>query len=389
MKILLGVTSSISIYKCLSILRLLVSAGHEVKVIMTENAAKMVSPIVFKALCNNDVFIKDFDINSPITHVRICDWADVFAIVPATGNTIAKIANGITDNLLTSTVLANTKRLIICPAMNVHMYENKATTENLDKLYNRGVEIVDAGYGSLACGYKGKGRLADEELIAAVITQDPNKPLKGKKYIVTAGGTIERLDPVRYISNFSSGKMGIEIAKKLFNLGAEVLLIYGNISVKPPEYIDSLKIESAEELLAVINVNIPSFDGLFMACAPADWKPQKTSETKIKKGKDTNSLKLELTVNPDILKELNKAGKNIIAFALETGKREKAISDAKIKMQEKGADYIVLNIITGEQNPLSSDENQVTIISKDGKEIKSEKGPKEQIAKFIIENTIE
>ena len=233
MKILFGITSGIALYKTPNIVRMLTKSGHTVKVIMTANAAKLINPLIYQTLTHQPVYVEDFDRRQPLAHIELGDWADEFVIAPMTANTLSKIAHGIADNLITSTVLACDKKKILFPAMNVKMFENPIIQENLKKLCDLGMTIIHPDYGDLACGYSGRGRLPDESVIFGIITRDIDSPLSGKKFVVTAGGTVEKIDPVRYISNFSSGKMGIEIAKTLYRKGADVLLIYGNVSAEP------------------------------------------------------------------------------------------------------------------------------------------------------------
>ncbi len=384
MKILLGITGGISLYKSLNVTRLLVKSGHEIRAVMTENAAGMIDPILFKTLSGGEAYVKDFDFREPLAHIRLSDWADVMAIVPATANTIAKIAGGIADNLLTSTALAFNKKMYVFPAMNVKMYENPVTQENLDKLRSRKIEVIEPFCGDLACGYSGMGKLPDEDFIFGYITRDADEPLKGKSFIVTAGGTIEKIDPVRYISNFSSGRMGIEIAKTLFRKGAGVLLIYGNISITLPSYIRSIKIQSAMDLLEALRKNLASYDGLYMAAAPADFRTDSMSESKIKKSAELN---LHLVKNPDILKTVSKElkGKLLVGFALET---ENPVDSAAAKLKEKNLDFIALNIIKDDFNPLGSDFNNITLISRDGTIKEFGEKTKNETAGLLVEETL-
>jgi phosphopantothenoylcysteine decarboxylase/phosphopantothenate--cysteine ligase len=382
MRILIGVTGGIAVYKVLGVIRQLESEGHEIRVIMTPAAAKFIQPILFKTLCHNEVYVDDFDYSRPIAHVDLADWSDVFAVVPATGNTIAKIANGIADNLLTSAALAATSRRIVFPSMNVHMYENPATQANIRALSEKlGYEVIEPDSGNLACGYTGKGRLVNEETIAAVITRDPSMPLRGKKFIVTAGGTIEKLDPVRYLSNFSSGRMGVEIAKALYRRGADVLLIYGNMQVAAPAYLPYIAVQSAMDMLGAIRGKMPEYDGLFMSAAVADYRPAKESASKIKKtGGDMN---IELTQNPDVLKTVagEFGGRLYVGFALETDTAE---GNAAEKLKSKKLDYIVLNRINESFNPLGSAQNEVVLIDKSGGRAESGRMDKKEIAEWLI-----
>lgn len=384
MKILLGITSGISIYKSLNVIRMLVKAGHSIRVIMTPNAAELINPLLYKTLSLNEVYVKDFDIKEPLAHIRLGDWADILVVLPATANTIAKISSGIADNLLTSTILAFNGKKFIFPAMNVKMYENPATQENINKLRDNKFVVIEPFCGDLACGYKGKGRLPPEDYIFGWIDRDVDEPLKGMSFIVSAGGTIEKIDPVRFISNFSSGRMGFETAKALFRKGAKVLLVYGNVSVPVPSYIPAIQIQSAEDLLKALKNNLSSYDGLYMAAAPADFKAGAESDTKIKK---MDALSLSLIKTPDILKELTKEfnDKLFVGFALET---DNYLQNAGIKLKEKGVDYIVLNTITKDFNPLGSEFNSVALISKDSSVKEMKKKTKREIAEWLVEETL-
>jgi phosphopantothenoylcysteine decarboxylase/phosphopantothenate--cysteine ligase len=384
MNILFGVTGGISIYKTLNIIRILKKQEHSVRVIMTESATKFINPILFKTICADEVYTQDFDISAPLAHIQTPDWADVFVIAPASANTIAKIANGIGDNLLTSAMLAFDKRRVIFPAMNVKMYENRITQDNIRKLLHYGFEVYEPSMGDLACGYSGKGRLPDEEYIAGIIDKDPDKPLKGQRYIVSAGATLEKIDPVRYISNFSSGKMGIAIARTLFYYGADVLLICGFVNIGIPSYIKSIRVSDTREMMNAILKNLADYDGVYMAAAPADFRAKDISKSKIKK--TDSEITVNLTQNPDILKEVRSKfkDKTLVGFALET---DNGLSNAQKKLKDKGLDFIVLNEISNDFSPLGSDTNSITVISKDGKTLELKNEIKDKVAHFIVENT--
>lgn len=385
MKILIGVTSGISLYKMLNIVRFLTKTGHSVKVMMTENAAQLINPLLFQTLSGNEVYTRDFDPMEPLAHIRLGDWADVFAVAPATANTIAKIAGGIADNLLTSSILACDKRKVLFPAMNVKMLENPATQENLKKLRDRGFEIIDPAFGDLACGYQGRGRLPSDDTIVGILTRQPDQLLKGKKFIVTAGGTIEPIDPVRSISNASSGKMGVEIAKALYKQGADVLMVHGAVSVTLPPYIPSIKAMTTDEMLVALKANLGQYDGLYMAAAPADFKVKNSSGQKIKK--TGTVITLELIENPDILKELTRefTGKLFVGFALETQDYE---VNAGKKLSEKKLDYIVLNHISSTFNPLGNDSNSVVLLGKEGLHEELSSRSKSEVANWLIDKTL-
>lgn len=386
MKILIGLTAGIAVYKAIPVIRALVRNGHSVKVVMTANAAKLVSPLLFQVVSENEVYSQDFDTREPLAHIRLGDWADKMAVLPASANTIAKIAGGIADNLLTSAILACDKPKIIFPAMNVKMFENPVTQANIARLRELRYEVVEPEYGDLACGYRGKGRLPDEDTLIGLIERETDQPLKGKKYIVTAGGTIEKIDPVRFVSNFSSGKMGSELAKALFRKGADILFIYGNVSVKLPGYLNCLKARTTEEMLKAVSDNIGGYDGLFMAAAPADFKPE-YSRSKLKKTDDREVYELKMSKNPDILKTVrdNHPDKFLVGFALET---DDFIAYAKDKLKDKSLDFIVLNPLSEGFNPLDNDKNTVILIGKDGaiRELKDK--PKREVADWLINETL-
>ncbi len=384
MKILLGITAGVSLYKTIPVIRSLVKSGHSVRVILTENAKKLVSPLLFQVVSENPVADADFSREDPLAHIRLGDWADKMAVIPASANTIAKIANGIADNLLTSTVLACDKKKILFPAMNVKMYENPVTQDNISKLRARGFEIVEPAYGDLACGYQGRGRLPAEDALIGILERETTAPLSGKKYVVTAGGTSEPLDPVRHLSNQSSGKMGIEIAKALDRLGAGVVLVAGNVTAAIPSHISCVRVRTTRDMLEAVRKNLPGSDGLFMAAAPADFRPENFSGQKIKKDK---TLSVSLVRNPDILAEIRSQFPDhfLVGFALET---EDGESRAGAKLREKGLNYIVLNSITPDFNPLENDLNTVVLITPDGTVGRKKDLPKKEVARWIVEETL-
>ncbi len=380
MKIAFGISSGISIYKIPSIIRRLKREGHFVRVIMTPNAARLVNPLIFKVACGNKVYVEDFSFEDPLVHIEIGDWADVFVIAPLTANTLAKIANGVADNLLTTSFLACDKKKVVFPAMNVKMYNSSITQENIKKLKAHNIEVIEPEIGELACGYEGKGRLPSEDKIFDIITRDINEPLRGKKYIVTAGSTIEQIDPVRFISNFSSGKMGVELAKFLYKKGADVLLVYGKMEVKIPQTIKSIKAGSTIDMLDVLEKNLHFYDGLFMAAAPVDFKVKNFSTEKIKKN---GELVLEFVENPDILKTITEKFKDklYVGFSLETDNAEE---NAKLKLKKKSVDYIVLNKVEKDFNPMGNDENRVILFGKKEGKMGEFKGRKVEVASWLV-----
>jgi phosphopantothenoylcysteine decarboxylase/phosphopantothenate--cysteine ligase len=387
MKILIGISAGISIYKIPAVIRMLRRDGHTVRVIMTRNAVKLVSPLLFKAISGEEVFVDDFDIREPLAHIRLSDWADVFAVAPASADILAKIASGFADSLLTTSMLAFNKKKILFPAMNTRMFDNRATQENLHRLSLLGYEVIMPDSGDLACGTSGRGRLPPEDKISSYIGRDMDAPLKGMKFLVTAGGTVEKIDPVRFISNFSSGRMGIEIARALFKKGSEVLLVYSGITSPLPAWIPSIKALSAGEMLDAVMSNMASFDGLYMAGAPADFKPAVYSEGKIKKDR---APVIELVKTPDILKEISISGlgkgKLTVGFALES---ENGKENALKKLKEKALDFIVLNMIDAKNNiqPMGSDNNNVTLFSGESGECGAMEGSKKDIAGWLVLKT--
>ena len=299
--VLIGITGGIAAYKACELVRMFKRNGANVKVIMTPNALNFVTELTLQNLSQNNVAIHEFEIDDfKPEHISLADEADIFVIAPATANTISKLANGICDNLLTSVACAFKKPVILAPAMNCNMWENKIIQENLKKLAELNYKIVEPESGFLACGYEGQGRLASVDKIfeTALNELTANLPLKGKKILITAGGTIEEIDPVRYISNYSSGKMGFALAKTAKNLGAEVTLI----STVPAA--GAVMVKSALEMQKEVLAHFENMDAVFMAAAVADFRVKETAEQKIKKSGGTDEITLTLVKNPDILKTI-------------------------------------------------------------------------------------
>ncbi|QJR20977.1 Phosphopantothenoylcysteine decarboxylase / Phosphopantothenoylcysteine synthetase [Brevinematales bacterium NS] len=381
MKILFGITGGIAAYKIPQVIRRLVQRGHEVEVVMTPAAAKLVSPFLLQTLSKRPVWVEDFDSRRPLAHIELADWCDVMVVAPATANTIAKLAWGMADNLLTSTFLACEKRKVIFPAMNVKMYENPLTKQNIQRLREVGCEVYEPEVGELACGYTGRGRLADEEVILGVVDKDPRKPLEGLRVVVSTGATVEPLDPVRYISNFSSGKMGIAFAKRLFSLGAEILLVAGRTEVPLPLYIPSRRVQTTADMLRVIDEVMKDYDVLVMAAAPADFRAKEMAGEKIKR---EGQLSLDLVSNPDIVATIHEhyPEKRLIGFALEMKGHE---GNAKEKMKRKGLEAIILNTVSSEFHPMGSDENEVVVYKASGEEISIPRLPKERVVEKVVD----
>lgn len=366
-KILLCVSGGIAAYKAAALTSKLTQAGYEVKVIMTLSATKFISPLTFQALSRNEVYTDTFIENNPkvIAHIDVADWPDLVLVAPATANTIGKLANGIADDMLTTTLLATTAPIWIAPAMNVHMYSNSAVQQNMKTLAEYGYRFIEPGEGYLACGYVGKGRLEEPETIVQLVqshfSMDP-APLTQKRILITAGPTKEKIDPVRYLTNHSSGKMGYALAEEAAKMGAEVILISGADSLETPSGVALVKVESAEEMYNEVMRFFPDVDIVIKSAAVADYRPISFSEKKLKK-KEGN-LVIELERTKDILSELGISKKQqfLVGFAAETNNIEHYAMD---KLQRKNADMIVANDITAQGAGFKSDTNIVTIFHKD------------------------
>ena len=340
--ILLGVTGGIAVYKAADLASKLRQAGFKVQVVMTRSAAQFVAPLTFRELTGQPVHLDMFaePKNWQVEHISLARWADLFVVAPATANIIAKLANGIADDLLTTTALATTAQLLIAPAMNSQMYLHPATQANLEVLRSRGVQFVGPASGFLACGEEGVGRLAPvEEILAKIEELLAPKELSGKRVLVTAGPTREAIDPFRFLSNYSSGKMGYAIAQTAAHLGAEVVLISGPTNLPCPQGVQRISVESAAEMYQAVLHHFPNVDVVVKAAAVSDWQSAAYSPQKLKKG-EQKELVLKLVPTPDILLELGKRkGKQlIVGFAAETGNLEEY---AKEKLLAKGADLIV------------------------------------------------
>lgn len=374
-KILLGITGGIAAYKMCNFVRLLVKAGAEVKVVMTPSAAKLVSPLTLSVLSNNEVVINMYPenldsekletVSAGTWHIKYGLWADVFIIAPATANSIAKIACGISDNFLLSTVLACRCPIYFAPTMDVDMYNKPVTQENIKKLKARGYSVIEPVYGELASGLFGMGKMAEPEIMFEVLQKhfEKKKDLKNKKVLITAGPTIEPIDAVRFISNYSSGKMGFEIAKAANERGADVTLIAGPTNLKPEAGIKTIDVTTSEEMFNAVKSNLKGKDVVVMSAAVADFKPVKVYSNKIKKEERISLLNIELEKTTDILKFIGKNKKNLflIGFALET---DNGIENAKKKLNEKNLDMIVLNNPKVEGAGFGTDTNVLTLIDK-------------------------
>lgn len=365
--VVLGITGCIAAYKSAEIVRALQKAGVRVKVVMTEHATHFVDPTTFRALTHEPVAVGLFDDPAdPIHHISLAQEADVMLLAPCTANMLAKVANGIADDLLSSTVLATTAPLIMAPAMNVHMYENPATRYNIGKLEIRGVHFVEAGTGYLACGDTGKGRLADvDDIVSATLSQlGVKRDLAGKHIMITAGPTIEPIDPVRYVTNRSSGKTGYAIARAAVARGADVTLISGPVSLQAPEGVSMVYVQTADEMLVAAQEAFENADIGIFAAAVADMKPAQAADHKLKKGSDDERLSgIELVENPDILETLGakKDNRVVIGFAAET---DQVLENAQKKLISKHANMIIANQV-GEGMAFGTDDNEVWFVDKE------------------------
>lgn len=384
--ILIGVTGGIAAYKVVEVASRLKKSGANVKIIMTRNATEFVSPRTFQEITNNAVSVEMFGdaANFHVAHISLANWADLMLIAPATANFLAKMAHGIADDLLTTTILAFDKEIFIAPSMNTKMFENPATQANLSTLKARGIKVLEPAVGELACGTSGKGRLPEPKEICAEIAKffDSECILGGKKIIVTAGGTIEPIDPVRYIGNRSSGKMGFEIAKSAVKSGAEVILITGNSNLEPPSGLkEFIKVESALEMRKAVLKYFETVDVVIMSAAVADYRVKTPSAQKIKKSAE--NLTLELVKNPDILRELGTLKKSqiLVGFAAET---QNVLEYANKKLVEKNLDFIVANDVTLEGAGFGVSTNIASIIWRDGNAENFAKMSKADLAEEII-----
>ena len=386
-KILLGITGSIAAYKSAVLVRLLVKKGAEVKVIMTTAAKDFVTPLSLSTLSKNDVLSDIADNDTWANHVMLGRWADIMLLAPLSCNTLAKMANGLCDNLVMAVYLSATCPVVAAPAMDEDMWHHQSTTDNLVKITSFGNHIIPVEKGELASGLVGEGRMAEPETIVAWLDNffSDKLQLKGKKVLVTAGPTYEAIDPVRFIGNHSSGKMGVAIAEEMKNSGADVLLVLGPSVIKVPEGIEVIKVKSANEMYEACINRFNAIDIAVMSAAVADYTPVSLSNEKIKK--TDNIFNVELTKTKDILKSLGARKTNtqlLVGFALETNnEKEYALK----KLQTKNADMIVLNSLNDSGAGFGYDTNKITIFDKQGNEYPFDIKSKNEVAKDIV-NTI-
>lgn len=365
-KIVLGITGGIAAYKAAELLRALVKEGAEVKVIMTKSAMEFITPLTMQTLSKNQVYTDMFvpADKYDMAHIALAEFADAFVIAPATANIIGKIASGIGDDLLSTTIMAGDKPTLICPAMNDKMLSNPIVQENIKKLKKSGYVLMESATGELACKTEGKGRLPDiPQIVEEIKILLSPKDFKGKKILITAGPTEEPLDPVRFITNLSSGKMGYALASAAHRRGAEVTLISGPSALPEPPVEKIIKVRTAKEMHSAVMDHYKKANVIIKAAAVADYRPKVTAKEKIKK--DKKSLSLELEINPDIIADIgkNKGNRVLVGFAMET---QNLLANARQKLKEKNMDLIIANNLQEKGAGFRKDTNVITILSRTG-----------------------
>ena len=390
--VVIGVTGGIAVYKALDVISALRKKDIEVHVIMTESASKFVNPLTFQSISQNMVVTDMFAEPKAweIQHISLAQKADLMLIAPATANIIGKVANGIADDMLSTTIMAAAKaKVIFAPAMNTNMYQNRIVQGNIEKLKSYGYEFIEPASGRLACGDIGIGKLADvNTIVERVLTElsDKEQDLKGKKVLVSAGPTIAPIDPVRYLTNRSTGKMGYAIAEEARDRGAEVILVSGPTNLNPPKNVRIINIKTNEEMKNEIFNNFEWADIVIKSAAVADYKPKEYSKEKIKKGE--GDLNICLTRDNDILKSLGeiKTHQVLVGFAAESND---VLKNAEKKLKNKNLDFIVANDITSSDTGFGSEDNKVVIISKNNEKLELEKMSKKEVASNIFDMILE
>ena len=386
-RVVIGVTGGIAVYKALDIISALRKQDVEIKVIMTESAKQFVTPLAFQSLSQNMVITDMFAEPKAweIQHIALAQWADIMLIAPATANIIGKVANGIADDMLSTSIMATEAKVIFAPAMNTKMYENKIVQDNINKLKGYGYSFIEPASGRLACGDIGKGKLANvSDIVDRVLIEleEKEKDLLGKKVLITAGPTIAPIDPVRYITNKSTGKMGYAIAQEAKERGAEVTLVSGPTNLPKIADINFISVKTNDEMKEAVLRYYDFADIVIKSAAVADYKPKEYSNEKIKKGE--GDLELTLARDSDILKILGERKKEqiLVGFAAESNN---VLNNAEKKLKNKNLDFIVANDITSNDTGFASEDNKVTILSKEGKVINLDKMSKKQVATNIFD----
>ncbi|MED4049163.1 bifunctional phosphopantothenoylcysteine decarboxylase/phosphopantothenate--cysteine ligase CoaBC [Priestia megaterium] len=393
-RILLCVSGGIAVYKAAALTSKLVQAGAEVKVMMTASACEFITPLTFQALSRNPVYTDTFDEKDPsvIAHIDLADWPDLILVAPATANMIGKIANGLADDMISTTLLAATAPVWIAPAMNVHMYDHPAVKKNMSTLSSFGYSFVEPGEGYLACGYVGKGRLEEPETIVSLIgsyfsqASDTQKILEGVNVLVTAGPTVERIDPVRFFTNRSTGKMGYALAEQAAKLGASVTLVTGPTNLEYPKGVQVVQIESAQQMLEAVMQRYHEADVVIKSAAVADYRPKHVFDQKMKKQPGAAVLELERTT--DILRTLGEQKEHqlLVGFAAET---EQVDEYAQKKLLSKNLDMIVANNVTTEGAGFGTDTNIVTLYKRSGESRKLPILSKHDVATEVLKEVKE
>jgi phosphopantothenoylcysteine decarboxylase/phosphopantothenate--cysteine ligase len=395
MRITLGVTGGVAAYKAAELVRLLQQDGLTVQVVMTRGAREFVTPLTFAALSGQKVITDLFEksstgeanLESAIEHIAVAQRTDLLLVAPATADILAKFARGIADDFLTTLYLATTAPVIVAPAMNVNMWNHAATQENIEKLRARGVKIVNPDEGYLACGMTGAGRLAGQQEILAAVRENlhTQKDLQGETIVVTAGPTCEDLDPVRYLTNRSSGKMGYAVAEASVGRGAKVSLVSGPVNLETPAGVERIDVRTAEEMRVAVMDRLAASTIAIFAAAVADYRPAETQNAKMKRNKESLTLRLEPT--PDILAEAaqTKGHRLIVGFAAET---DHVAENARKKLAAKNADLIVANDVTAEGAGFDYDTNIVTLFSRDGRDLALPKLNKSEVAQSILDEVV-
>ncbi|MCA0988020.1 bifunctional phosphopantothenoylcysteine decarboxylase/phosphopantothenate--cysteine ligase CoaBC [Guptibacillus algicola] len=389
-RIMLCVSGGIAVFKAAALTSKLYQEGAEVKVLMTDSASQFVTPLTFQTLSRNDVYTDTFEEKDPssVAHIDLADWADLVLIAPATANMIGKLSNGIADDMMSTTLLATQAPIFVAPAMNVHMYEHPAVLRNMAVLKEFGCHFLEPGEGLLACGYVGKGRMAEPEDILSTLQtyfNEDTRDLKGKHVMITAGPTREPVDPVRYFTNYSSGKMGFALAEQASLRGAEVTLIAGPVQLTTPAGVNRIDVLTADEMYhAAMEVSVQA-DIIIKAAAVADYRPITVSKEKVKKSDDSIAIEMERT--KDILSSLGEKKDNqvLIGFAAES---EKVEEYAWKKLQKKNLDLVCANNITSEGAGFDKDTNIMTLIRKDGEQIHLPLQSKHDVANKILDEAI-
>jgi phosphopantothenoylcysteine decarboxylase/phosphopantothenate--cysteine ligase len=397
MRITLGVSGGVAAYKSAELVRRLQQEGHSVQVVMTRAAREFITPLTFAALSGQKVITDLFagegsgdgsaNLESAIEHIAVAQRTDLLLVAPATADILAKFAHGIANDFLSTLYLASTAPVVVAPAMNVNMWQHAATQENMDTLRARGVHIVEPGEGYLACGMTGPGRLAEQEEILKAVQQvvQSRHDLAAETVLITAGPTCEDIDPVRYLTNRSSGKMGYAIAQAAAVRGAHVVLVTGPTSLETPQGVERVDVRSTEEMMRAVQKHFPASTVGIFAAAVADYRAAETSASKIKRGKE--SLTIQLQPNPDILATVarDKGERLVVGFAAETGNVEE---NARKKLAAKNADLIVANDVTAEGAGFNLDTNIVTFFARDGREVVLPKLSKVEVAQRILDEAL-